>query len=267
ERVFFPQEATASLYRSAFELIVQGAADGWEGLIMCYGQTGSGKTHTCFGDDSSPGLALLAAQSLFELVRARPNSEFAIKVSLLEILDEKASDLLHSRSPVVFRSSSDVSPSAASSTRLVFHGLRELAVTCETDFVAALTAGLAERTVAANYRHRVSSRSHVVLRITLEAAHVLGADGGVPLAPVVTVGSFSLVDLAGSESASLNEQRAVAVNGAGINRSLLYLRQVVRALGAAGAGGAAPSLRNSLLTRLLAPALSGAASLAMICCL
>jgi centromeric protein E len=305
-RVFGPSCGTEALYAAEFEALVCKAADGFDSAIFAYGQTGSGKTHTIFGDDASPGIARLAAASLFALIRRRAHCEFALKLSLLEIVDEKATDLLHGRAPVLFRSAAAAAGAEGAARPLLFHGLRERAVTSEAAVLAVLEEGLCARTTAPNYKHERSSRSHVVLRISVEAAHRLAlvaeagsADGAAPdavpssparerasaapAAPVgaepsaaesvVTVGSFCLVDLAGSESASLNASSAAAAQGATINKSLLFLKQAVRALsaapggGAGGGGNAQTSLRNSLLTRLLQPALSGAATLAMICAL
>ncbi|KAG8465042.1 hypothetical protein KFE25_012405 [Diacronema lutheri] len=272
DRVFAPGDDTAAVYRAACEPLVARAADGFAGAMFAYGQTGSGKTHTIFGDDHAPGLARLAAQALFDLVRQRPQCEFAFKMALMEIVDEKAVDLLNARAPVLFRTA--IVPAeqpaiaqphahapAAPARQLTYHGLSERAVTSERDVVASLEEGLAARTVGANYKHARSSRSHVVLRLTAEAAHRLArgaagvahpiADDGrtaelgalppvdASLGPLVTVGSFTLVDLAGSESASANALGgAAAAQGAGINRSLLFLRQAVRALGATAGANA-----------------------------
>jgi centromeric protein E len=81
----------------------------------------------------------------------------------------------------------------------------------------------------------------------------------------VLVASLNLVDLAGSESVKhtgATGQRAK--EGGKINQSLLSLSRVIHALSERGAH---VSFRDSKLTRLLQPSLSGNAKMAVVCCI
>lgn len=78
------------------------------------------------------------------------------------------------------------------------------------------------------------------------------------------VASLNLVDLAGSESVrhtGATGQRAK--EGGKINQSLLSLSRVIHALSQPGTH---VSYRDSKLTRLLQPSLSGNAKMAVVCC-
>lgn len=62
---------------------------------FAYGQTGSGKTFTMMGpsDGSVPGLYLLAANDIVQLLQSYP--EFELNVSFYEIYCGKLFDLLN----------------------------------------------------------------------------------------------------------------------------------------------------------------------------
>jgi hypothetical protein len=82
----------------------------------------------------------------------------------------------------------------------------------------------------------------------------------------VLFASLNLVDLAGSESVrhtGASGQRAK--EGGMINQSLLSLSRVIQALSQPGNGHI--NYRDSKLTRLLQPSLSGNAKMAIICCI
>lgn len=80
----------------------------------------------------------------------------------------------------------------------------------------------------------------------------------------VLVATLNLVDLAGSES--VKHTGAVgqrAKEGGKINQSLLSLSRVIHALSQPGVH---VSFRDSKLTRLLQPSLSGNANMSIVCC-
>ena len=87
---------------------------------------------------------------------------------------------------------------------------------------------------------------------------------GVESDGAVLVASLNLVDLAGSESVrhtGATGQRAK--EGGKINQSLLSLSRVIHALSQPGTH---VSFRDSKLTRLLQPSLSGNAKMSIVCC-
>jgi hypothetical protein len=71
----------------------------WQGLnvtMFAYGQTGSGKSYTMFGYGANRGVVPMAADRIFERIRANtdPNIEFKVTVHMVEIYMEKINDLL-----------------------------------------------------------------------------------------------------------------------------------------------------------------------------
>ena len=70
------------------------AIDGYKVCIFAYGQTGSGKTHTMQGTKDNPGIYHRAIEHLFDTCRERKACEFKVKLSLLEIYNDKIRDLI-----------------------------------------------------------------------------------------------------------------------------------------------------------------------------
>ncbi|KAL0376193.1 UNVERIFIED_CONTAM: Kinesin-like protein KIN-7F [Sesamum calycinum] len=130
--------------------------------------------------------------------------------------------------------------------------LKELLSICE-----------AQRQIGETSLNETSSRSHQILRLTIEssAREFIGKGNSTTLAA-----SVNFVDLAGSERAS----QALSVGqrlkeGCHINRSLLTLGTVIRKLSKGRHGHI--NYRDSKLTRILQPALGGNARTAIICTL
>ncbi|CAN4107457.1 unnamed protein product [Withania somnifera] len=130
--------------------------------------------------------------------------------------------------------------------------LKELLSICE-----------AQRQIGETHLNENSSRSHQILRLTIEssAREFIGKDNKTTLSA-----SVNFVDLAGSERAS----QALSVGqrlkeGCHINRSLLTLGTVIRKLSKGRHGHV--NYRDSKLTRILQPALGGNARTAIICTL
>ena len=75
------------------------AFDGSKVNCFAYGQTGSGKTYTMMGsnDGDVPGLYLLAAKDVFQLITQEEYSDLIIGISFYEIYCGKAYDLLNDR--------------------------------------------------------------------------------------------------------------------------------------------------------------------------
>ncbi|XP_011092853.1 kinesin-like protein KIN-7F isoform X2 [Sesamum indicum] len=130
--------------------------------------------------------------------------------------------------------------------------LKELLSICE-----------AQRQIGETSLNETSSRSHQILRLTIEssAREFIGKGNSTTLAA-----SVNFVDLAGSERASQALSAGQRLKeGCHINRSLLTLGTVIRKLSKGRHGHI--NYRDSKLTRILQPALGGNARTAIICTL
>ena len=79
--------------------VIEQVLEGFNGTIFAYGQTGSGKTHTMLGpdidDEEEKGIIPRIVGGIFDRIQnAAEEIEFTVKVSMIEIYNEKIRDLL-----------------------------------------------------------------------------------------------------------------------------------------------------------------------------
>ena len=163
------------------------------------------------------GVNRRAVRELLRICNARKdNATFQIKISLLEIYNEKILDLL---------SESDVDDQACDlrlnpDTKLPYvDGLTERQVDSVDDVMKAFEDSDRNRHVAATKMNSSSSRSHLVLQLTVSSYDYISRQ--------TSVGKLTLLDLAGSERIAKTEATGQRlVEAAAINKSLSALGQV-----------------------------------------
>lgn len=122
-------------------------------------------------------------------------------------------------------------------------------------------SGLKNKIMASHNLNSISSRSHTLLTLTVEA--VDSESGGIYLS------KLQLVDLAGSERVSMTGNEGEALKESiDINKSLFTLRQVITSLSSASnwESGHVP-YRDSKLTSILKQSIGGNGYTLMIACL
>jgi centromeric protein E len=252
--------------------------EGYHGTVFAYGMTGTGKTFSMQGTATSPGVIPLAITDIFSFIRETPQREFLLRVSYLEIYNEKIHDLL---SQPVSGPNGQALPQEEiklreDSKRGVYASpLKEEIVQSPTQLLRVIARGDNNRRVAGTQYNARSSRSHAVVQIVVESRARAPPTGGDPnraaLAPGgVRVSTLSLIDLAGSERAAENKERRT--EGAHINKSLLTLGTVISKLSVdkdgkpiADKDGKHLPYRDSKLTRLLQSALQGNSLVSILC--
>ncbi|KAI3521930.1 hypothetical protein L1887_11406 [Cichorium endivia] len=180
--------------------------------------------------------------------------EFVLKFSAIEIYNECVKDLLNSDGTQL-RLLDDPEKGTVVE-KLTEANLRDCNHLKELIYVSE-----AERQIGETALNEMSSRSHQILRLTVESSGVdyRGGDSGRTLSATV-----SFVDLAGSERASQTLAAGTRLKeGCHINRSLLTLGTVIRKLSKVGSGHV--PYRNSKLTRILQNSLGGNARTAILC--
>lgn len=231
------------------------------------------------GTASSPGVIPLAITDIFSYIRETPSREFLLRVSYLEIYNEKIHDLLS------MSTSGGIGGPAAQeeiklredSKRGVYASpLKEEIVQSPTQLLRVIARGdQARRTASTQFNSR-SSRSHAVVQIVVESRERIPGGAAAPvenkrsalLPGGVRVSTLSLIDLAGSEKAAESKERRQ--EGSHINKSLLTLGTVVSKLsehkdGKSDKDGKHLPYRDSKLTRLLQGALSGNSLVSILC--
>lgn len=282
DNVFATQDNNAKVYDSSAKRLVRRVMEGYHGTVFAYGMTGTGKTFSMQGTASSPGVIPLAITDIFSYIRETPSREFLLRVSYLEIYNEKIHDLL-SAPPV-----GAVGPGAGQqeeiklredSKRGVYASpLKEEIVQSPTQLLRVIARGdQARRTSSTQFNAR-SSRSHAVVQIVVESRERIPGNGNMSdnkrsgMVPGgVRVSTLSLIDLAGSERAAETKERRT--EGSHINKSLLTLGTVIARLSGDKDKDGKPTdkdgkhlpYRDSKLTRLLQGALSGDSLVSILC--
>ncbi|XP_073401045.1 kinesin-like protein KIF2C [Dendrobates tinctorius] len=225
------------VYRFTARPLVQSIFEGGKATCFAYGQTGSGKTHTMGGDflgksqNVTKGIYAFASRDVF-LLLAQPryrDLDLEVFVTFFEIYNGKVFDLLNKKAKL------RVLEDGKQEVQVV--GLVEKEVTCAEDVFKMIEIGSACRTSGQTFANSSSSRSHACLQIILRRRGRLH-------------GKFSLVDLAGNERGAdtSSADRTTRMEGAEINRSLLALKECIRAL---GQNKAHTPFRESKLTQIL----------------
>jgi kinesin family protein 2/24 len=173
------------------------------GTVTCfaYGQTGSGKTYTMMD------VQKLAIEDLF----AASQGKYKFGVSFFEIYGGKVLDLLNNRAQLAVLEDKN--------QKIQIQGLQENPANTPNEMNKIIEYANSVRTTCATTSNNTSSRSHAICHIYInDSSH--------------RVGKLSLVDLAGSERAQdcQSNNRARRLEGAEINKSLLSLKECIRAL-------------------------------------
>ncbi|KAH9851824.1 kinesin-domain-containing protein [Lenzites betulinus] len=271
------------VYNAVARSHVCAAMDGFNAVIFAYGQTASGKTFTLSGDEEQPGIIPRAMKDVFAYIRRTPDREYLLRCSYLEIYNENIHDLLAPPSSSV----SQPVQIQGTGPNIVLTPLREEVVTSLKSVHEVLKRGEGNRRTASTDWNERSSRSHSVFRLVIESRERGGGDpdstpsgrttpGFRPPTPggprlqarggrSVQTSVLSLIDLAGSEKATSDKDRTR--EGKYINTSLLTLGTVISTLAENTAKGKSDHVpfRNSKLTRMLQPSLSGNARISVIC--
>lgn len=253
--------------------------EGYHGTVFAYGMTGTGKTFSMQGTASQPGVIPLAITDIFSYIRETPSREFLLRVSYLEIYNEKIHDLLSmpTGGGVGGVQQEEIKLREDSKRGVYATPLKEEIVQSPTQLLRVIARGDQARRTASTQFNARSSRSHAVVQIVVEsrqrlpgAAHDGNKRSGIPPGGV-RVSTLSLIDLAGSEKAAETKERRQ--EGAHINKSLLTLGTVIAKLSewkdkegkASDKDGKHLPYRDSKLTRLLQGALAGNSLVSILC--
>jgi kinesin family protein C1 len=248
DKAFPPSVGQEQVFEEVSEF-VQSALDGYQVCLFSYGQTGSGKTHTMQGSRSGQfrGIIPRAIEQvgLYQATLEAQGWAYSMQVTFVEIYNETVRDLLHGG-----KGKSD----ALELKMLKEGGMGVSGATKvdvdpnDTDAIGkVLELAARHRSVAGTEMNAESSRSHSVFTLHLQGVNVSLHS--------TLQGSLNLVDLAGSERVQRSGATGDRMKEAqAINKSLSCLTDVFLAISNKNAH---VPFRNSKLTHLLQPCLSG----------
>lgn len=193
------------VYRTTVQPLVHTLFKNGRATCFAYGQTGSGKTFTM-----SP-LPTRAAADIIEYLRRPTHSGITLHVALFEIYGNKVFDLLNSRKRLNILEDGK--------KKVVVVGLKEYCVQNVETVAQLIEIGNKQRSTGSTAANADSSRSHSIMQFCLKKEDKL-------------VGKISFIDLAGSERGAdtFDNDRQTRLEGAEINKSLLALKECIRAL-------------------------------------
>ena len=196
------------------------------------------------GTDEHPGVNRRAVKEVLRVCKSREDVEFTLKLSLMEIYNEKIIDLLNPTN--LDKDACDIRMDPT--TKLPFvSNLTQRQVQSVEEVMATLAEGDSNRSVASTAMNASSSRSHLLLQITVNTHNTISG--------VSSCGKLTLVDLAGSERVSKSEATGQRlIEAAAINKSLSALGQVFTSL---RTNQTHVPYRNSKLTHILQDSLGG----------
>ncbi|ESO93373.1 hypothetical protein LOTGIDRAFT_232780 [Lottia gigantea] len=299
ERVYNPSEKQDIVFDEVQPMLTS-LLDGYNVCIMAYGQTGSGKTHTMLGshsnDDYNPsetlhpdeGVIPRATRELFRLIEEKPPGCHTIEVSVVEIYNNDIRDLLSRGSNIKHELIT------GSDGLLNLPTITSKQVSTVYDVMCLVQRGLRTRSESATMVHEHSSRSHLIVTLTVtsiapsffspnktmtdsegfqtskktprpQSQPNLSGDCLGQITPQAVIKTkLQLVDLAGSECVGMSGVKGAALREAShINKSLSALADV---LGALAEHRTHIPYRNSRLTHFLQDSIGGDAKLLVLLC-
>ena len=175
------------MYEISGKNVIQSVLQGFNGTIFAYGQTSSGKTFTMTGSQNDEGIIPRMIETIFKHIdESDEEVEFMIKVSIVEIYNEKIRDLLDI-------SKTDLKVREDKLRGVYVQDATEHYVNDEHDIELLLCQGTNNRAVGATNMNEGSSRSHMLFMLEVKQKDIDLS---------IKVGRLFLVDLAGSEKIS-----------------------------------------------------------------
>ena len=220
DRTYDENSSNQLIYNEMLKPMIEAAFNKTKITCFAYGQTGSGKTYTMLGNNhikndngpQVPGLYLLSCIDMFDFLQKYEYSNLELWVSFYEIYCNKLFDLLNSKNILQAREDGK--------GNICIVGLIEKQTKNIKELLDIIDFGLNSRTVGVTGANLDSSRSHAILQINIKTKDK------------ESYGKISFIDLAGSERAvdTIDTNKRTKIDGAEINKSLLALKECIRAL-------------------------------------
>lgn len=248
------------VYWATVEPIIPLIFERTKATCFAYGQTGSGKTFTM------QPLPIRAAEDLVRLLHqpVYRNQRFKLWLSYFEIYGGKLFDLLSERKKLCMREDGR--------QQVCIVGLQEFEVSDVQIVKEYIERGNATRSTGSTGANEESSRSHAILQLVVKKHSELkdsrgrNINDGNESRSGKVVGKISFIDLAGSERGAdtTDNDRQTRIEGAEINKSLLALKECIRAL---DNDQIHIPFRGSKLTEVLRDSFVGNSRTVMISCI
>ncbi|ONK61600.1 uncharacterized protein A4U43_C08F31650 [Asparagus officinalis] len=247
------------VYRQTVQPIIPTIFQRTKATCFAYGQTGSGKTYTM------QPLPLRAVEDIVRLLHqpVYHDQKFKLWLSFFEIYGGKLFDLLSDRRKLCMREDGR--------QQVCIVGLQEFEVSDVQVVKEYIERGNSARSTGSTGANEESSRSHAILQLAIKKQKEVKDtrrknNNDNDLKGGKLIGKISFIDLAGSERGAdtTDNDRQTRIEGAEINKSLLALKECIRAL---DNDQIHIPFRGSKLTEVLRDSFVGNSRTVMISCI
>ncbi|EED16685.1 kinesin family protein [Talaromyces stipitatus ATCC 10500] len=191
--IFDPEDSNYKVYTTVVWPLIDNILKGENCSFFGYGHSGSGKTHTILGydfqDTQQLGLCLAAAKQLFDALQSlnkeNKGQQLGIGLSVFELRNKSAFDLLNNRAQCHIREGSDGKVHVRGETEVLEGGKVRVRPIVQRpcwefeSFKRVLVQALGQRATGSSSVHDQSSRTHAVLeleivsQVLLDSRHAL----------------------------------------------------------------------------------------------
>ena len=242
-KIFPPSSSQQCIYENGAKNIIDSVLSGYNGAIITYGLTGTGKTYTIEGkldNEEKKGIIPRVINDIFNYIYNNEKIEFLLKISIIEICDEKIKDLINNKTNLNIKEDN--------LKGIYIENLSEHCVCSPQEIMALLEAGNNNRSKSFTDLNEYSTRSHFIFILKIfqnnkNDEYILNS-------------KLLLVDLAGSEKTPKSQEERKSIEEENItNKSLNTLERVIYNL-AEGKNTHIP-YKESKLTRILQESFGG----------
>lgn len=271
----FPYHDQEHVYKKIGRPILDHSLEGYNSCLFAYGSTGSGKTYSMTGIEGRLDYEGVIPRLIRELFYDMALGS-TVSATYIEVYNEEIFNLLETTNvrkfPYRVREHPVYGPYIPSLAATVIESCEEL--------ISLWSFGNIKRAKAATAANERSSRSHAILRITVEQKYPSEAVASSPVdsessssGSDVSIGqrlisTINLVDLAGSERVAAAQTTGDRFReGTAINKSLLTLGKIISQLSSCTESQRSRvhvSYRDSILTFLLKESLGGNSKTCML---
>lgn len=165
DRIFDMTANQKDVYDVAAKPIIDSVLEGFNGTIFAYGQTSSGKTHTMQGPDiediEKQGVIPRMVRTVFNRIEsASEYIEFTVKVSMVEIYNEKIKDLINP-------DKDNLKIHEEKGKGVYMADIEERYIVAENEVYELMKLGNSNRSISATLMNAESSRSHSIFILTV----------------------------------------------------------------------------------------------------
>ncbi|KAL4488913.1 hypothetical protein ABPG72_005700 [Tetrahymena utriculariae] len=246
DKVYDFQDSQSTIYFDIVEPLVESALKGFNATLLVYGEYQKSKDFILEGNESKMeelGIIPRVCRQIFSHVEKNLQSEFIIRVSSLQILNENISDLLQ-------KQNNNLSLRENKNQQVFVEKLSSVIVTNYEEFMKQIQLAKQNSYGTSNTMNNSYVRGHTIYQIQIQKYDKDGQEN------VLNMSILNIVSLAGIERASKTGCYGKNLSGSIlINKSLSTLEKVTTAL-------SKPDhkhipYRESQLTRILQNSLGG----------